>query len=301
MKLNEVAGERNPFDHKKPRAGVYPVYIDESGQKFVYMMVPSQEKFGGTLPQMGKGGIDDGETPEQAALREGREELGLRESNVENFYQLADKSVKTRKGGYQLTVFVAEVKDMDAFDPHGYEAKWSGWVELEEAVKVSRPNQQQFIEMISEKYANVNEEREWIQDPGYDLTNPLPIIQDDDAFELIDEVDAVLLQMYKDEKGIERFDDHREYARVTIMMREREGTVEEVPINQVVSLEKYLDKEHVDALRNKSEVKTSSEMPLFYKQGNTYYAGDGNHRLVAAHLDGKQTVKGLVLHTEKFL
>ena len=299
MKLNEVAGEKNAWDHKSPRAGVYPVYTEADGQRYVYMMVPSQPKFGGTLPQMGKGGIDDGETPEEAAMREGYEELGLREGNIKSFYQIADESIKTRKGGYQLTVFVAEVIDKDAFDPHGYEAKWSGWVEIDEALKVSRPNQQQFLQIIKDR--PITEERDWVQDEGYDLENPLPIIQDDDVFELIDEVDNVLLQKYKDEHGIDRLENYRDAGKFTVIMREREGTVEDVPISQIVSLEKYLSKDHINALRGKADVKISSDMPLFYKQGNTYFAGDGNHRIVAAHLDGEKTIRGLVLDTEKFI
>ena len=135
------------------RAGVYPIYIDES-QIFVYMMVPSKKKFGGALPQMGKGGIEKGELPEHAAMREGHEELGLRASNVKKLRQLATDTIEGKKEIYDITVFVAEVFEKDDFDPHGYEAKWSGWVDLEEAVKVSRKNQQHFLRKIQAEYGN---------------------------------------------------------------------------------------------------------------------------------------------------
>jgi len=146
------------------------------------------------------------------------------------------------------------------------------------------------------KIFELTEERNWVQDEGYDFVNPLPVIQNDDAFELIDHVDGVLLQMYKDEQGIEgNLPDYRQAGSITVSMREREGTVQDVPIAQIVSLEKYLNKKHIDGLRRQDDVKTSSNMPLFYKQGNTYYAGDGNHRIVAQHLNGDKTIKGLVL------
>ena len=150
MKPDDITGKK-PFDHKAPRAGVYPFYIDEDGAAQVYLMIPSKEKYGGKLPQMGKGGIEEGETAEAAAMREGHEELGLLASNVKNIYELADQRVPTSRGGYQLTVFVAEVFDPNDFEPHGYEAKWSGWVELDEAIKMSRKTQRVFLEMLRDR------------------------------------------------------------------------------------------------------------------------------------------------------
>ena len=133
----------------KDRAGVYPVYTDDQGVTHVYLMVPSKEKFGGALPQMGKGGIEKGETPEQAAKREGWEELGLRDSNIESMEVIATDTIRGKKEIYDITVFVAHIKDPDAFDPHGYEAKWSGWVSLKDAMKMSRKNQRHFLKKIN--------------------------------------------------------------------------------------------------------------------------------------------------------
>ena len=155
MKLNEVFQPKNKPKEKKARAGVYPVYTDESGQTYVYMMVPSDPAYGGSKPQMGKGGIDKGETAEQAALREGHEELGLRLDNIDKVYLLKQEKITGLDAFYNLTVYVAEVKDKDNFDPHGYEASWTGWVEIEDAVQVSRTNQKHFVKMVAERYKNV--------------------------------------------------------------------------------------------------------------------------------------------------
>lgn len=154
MKLFEVDDKLpgKPLKQIGARAGVYPVHTNEEGKMFVYMMVPSNPKFGGPLPQLGKGGIDPGESAEQAAMREGVEELGLIPSNVARITQLTTTTIRGKKEQYSLTVFVAELKDPDDFDPHGWEAKWAGWVELEEAIKVSRKNQQQFLHLLKSKY-----------------------------------------------------------------------------------------------------------------------------------------------------
>ena len=150
MKLLEV---EDPVRQIGPRAGVYPIHTNEKGQMFVYMMVPSDPMFGGPLPQLGKGGIDDGESAEQAAMREGYEELGLIASNVARMTRLTSVNVRGKQEQYLLTVFAAELKDPDNFDPYGWESKWAGWIELEEAIKTSRKNQRQFLQLLKTKYA----------------------------------------------------------------------------------------------------------------------------------------------------
>ena len=150
MRIFEVA--EKPNKNIGARAGVYPFYIDEDGASYVHMMVPSNPKFGGALPQMGKGGIDAGESAEQAAMREGHEELGLIASNVERITQLTTTTIKGKNETYHITVFVAEVKDPENFETPGVESKWAGWVELDEAIKVSRKNQRQFLEIVKAKY-----------------------------------------------------------------------------------------------------------------------------------------------------
>ena len=151
MKLLEV---ENPLKEIDARAGVYPIYTNEEGKTFVHMMIPSDPKFGGLLPQMGKGGVEEGESAEEAAMREGYEELGLRKDNVARMTQLTASIRRGKKEQYSLTVFVAELKDPDNFDPAGWESKWAGWVELEKAIETSRKDQRQFLRLLKNKYSN---------------------------------------------------------------------------------------------------------------------------------------------------
>jgi mutator protein MutT len=89
--------------------------------------------------QLPKGLVDPGETPEQAAVREVREETGL----VTELVQLLDKIeywyIATEKGGkvrihkfvhfYLLRYLSGDVAD------HDYEVEEARWVEIDEAIK----------------------------------------------------------------------------------------------------------------------------------------------------------------------
>lgn len=66
------------MQEKIHRAGMVPYRINpHTSQIEMMFMIPSDTKYGGPDPQIAKGRIDPGETAEQAAIREAREELGL--------------------------------------------------------------------------------------------------------------------------------------------------------------------------------------------------------------------------------
>lgn len=106
------------------RAAVIP-YIVEDGVIRMLFMSPSDTTFGGDAPQIAKGRIEIGETAEQTARREGHEELGLKESNIESFYELGVFLGRT-------TFYVAKVKDKADFDIPHFETKDTRWMTLEE-------------------------------------------------------------------------------------------------------------------------------------------------------------------------
>lgn len=141
MRLNEMR-------QKAPRAGIYPIYKDPNGQIWVYLMIPSDPSYGGSEPQMGKGRVDDGETVEQAAMREGQEELGLRKDNITNMFVIAKEQITGLDGYYEITVYGAEVSDPKAFDPAGKESGWTGWVTLDDALVKGRQSQKHFLQAI---------------------------------------------------------------------------------------------------------------------------------------------------------
>lgn len=141
------------------------------------------------------------------------------------------------------------------------------------------------IEFVVEDYS-------WEQDPGMDFVNPLPVIDSADYFDLFDDVDGELIARSGQEPK-----SGPEYAKLITKMRNKFGTIEEVPIAQILATEKYLD----PAVKHSKRAKPSSKLPILYKQGNKYIVGDGNHRIVRTYLKGKKTVKGLVLDADEIL
>jgi ADP-ribose pyrophosphatase YjhB (NUDIX family) len=109
---------------KIERSGVLPYYIDDGEIKILFMR-PSEPKYGGDVFQIAKGKHEEGETAEEAGLREGFEELGLYKGNIEHLHNLGVFLGRT-------TVFVAKIKDPEMFgDPH-FETKETKWMTPEQ-------------------------------------------------------------------------------------------------------------------------------------------------------------------------
>lgn len=111
---------------KIQRAGVIPYVIEDDTIKMLFM-VPSDPAYGGDKPQIAKGQIDKDEDPEQAAIREGSEELGLFPGNIEQHWKLG-KFVS-------IHTYVARVKNKDMFGDTDHETKsthWMSWTEFKQ-------------------------------------------------------------------------------------------------------------------------------------------------------------------------
>ena len=112
------------------RSGVLP-YVIEDDEIQILFMKPSDPQFGGDVYQMAKGKHEEGETAEEAGLREAGEELGLFEGNVESKHNLGVFLGRT-------TVLVCKIKDKDMFgDPH-FETASTKWMTPEEFQKEGR-------------------------------------------------------------------------------------------------------------------------------------------------------------------
>lgn len=112
------------------RAGVVPFYVDKS---IVYMlfMKPSDPKYGGGSFQIAKGKREDDESDESAALREGFEELGLLQENIEELINAGSHLGRT-------TVFLAKIKNKDNFVKYHFETEETRWLSLEEFEEIGR-------------------------------------------------------------------------------------------------------------------------------------------------------------------
>jgi len=113
------------------RAGMIPFFIDENNNIKMKFMVPSDQTYGTGYPQFAKGRIEKNEIHEEAAIREAKEELGLREENVKWFNYLGIFLGRTY-------MYICEVESKENFDEPHYETESTHWMSLEEFEKHGR-------------------------------------------------------------------------------------------------------------------------------------------------------------------
>lgn len=106
------------------RAGIVPYYI-ENDTLFMMFMVPSDSQFGGVNPQISKGKMEEGETPEETAVREGEEELGLRRGNILNLFHVGNFMGRTE-------VYAAAIGDRTDFGKFNFETRKTMWLTEEQ-------------------------------------------------------------------------------------------------------------------------------------------------------------------------
>ncbi len=127
------------------KAGLIP-YVIEDGQLKMLFMVSSDPQFGGPDPMISKGGVDDGESPYEAAIREAEEELGLIRSNMKrNPYVLMDLELTGLDDTYLMRVFACEMKSKDDFGSHGYETARTVWMTVDEFNRTGRKSHRPIV------------------------------------------------------------------------------------------------------------------------------------------------------------
>lgn len=127
------------------RAGVIPYYLENDKTIKMLFMQPSDPHYGGHQFQIAKGQIDPGETPLQAAMREGVEELGLFEGNIDgpihNLGAFSDV----------FHLFTFRIKDPKMFGDHNYETKAVAWMTPEQFEQTGRDFQRPLVKAAVRK------------------------------------------------------------------------------------------------------------------------------------------------------
>ncbi len=113
------------------RAGIIPYVYDTNGNIQFMFMKPSDPKFGGPDWQIAKGRVEGDDDNLSTAIREGFEELGLKESNIVNVVELGVFLGRT-------CVFICRVHDKNDFDQFHYETGAVIWLTVDEFKKVGR-------------------------------------------------------------------------------------------------------------------------------------------------------------------
>lgn len=122
---------------KIKRAYMIPVFMHED-IPYIMVMRPSNKNFGGSEYQIAKGRIDPGELPQQTAIRECNEELGLDVSNCD---------VQTLGLYFNDTgeVFFAIVKNCEQTSKPCFETVHTAWLSIDEFFHIGRPLQKGII------------------------------------------------------------------------------------------------------------------------------------------------------------
>jgi 8-oxo-dGTP pyrophosphatase MutT (NUDIX family) len=129
------------------KAAIIP-FIKIDDKIHMLFMKPSDPTYGGPRFQMAKGNVDPGETPSQTALREGIEELGLRQSNIISMELLTTQQLTGLDDTYIISVFAAEVKSMQGFlSPH-FETGETRWMTEAEFKSSGRASHIDFVDML---------------------------------------------------------------------------------------------------------------------------------------------------------
>jgi 8-oxo-dGTP pyrophosphatase MutT (NUDIX family) len=124
------------------RAGMIP-YLIEDGEVLMMFMKPSETLYGGDQFQLCKGVVEDGEDNRTAALREGAEELGLREENTLSVTELGNFLGRT-------TVYVAKVNNTTDFDVPHYETDEVTWLTCDQFMKVGRDLHKDIVQLAEQ-------------------------------------------------------------------------------------------------------------------------------------------------------
>lgn len=134
-------------EEKISKAGFMP-FVIENGVPLYLFMVSSDATFGGAKPQISKGHVDKGETPEQAGIREAEEELGLRRSNIGPVLKGWSGKQTGLTATYLMAIYAAQVKSKTAFDKPHYETERTVWLSAEEFKTQGRKEQAAIVAAV---------------------------------------------------------------------------------------------------------------------------------------------------------
>lgn len=151
MKLTELNLKPIP---KFEKAGLIP-YIIEDGEVKMLFMKSSDSQYGGSDPMIAKGHVDEGETTEEAAVREAQEELGLKRSNMQGSPWRAWKGeLSGQDAHYPFSVFAVQVKSKDDFDKPHYETESTHWLTMKGFATSGRKSQNKIVQLVAKEIAS---------------------------------------------------------------------------------------------------------------------------------------------------
>lgn len=131
------------------RAGLIPLCVDydDFENSLMMFMIPSDQQYGGSDPQIAKGQIESGEEPMEAALREAHEELGLTEERIIDVIDCG-----TWLGRTHMYVALVDSSDTSKYDKPHFETEQTMWLTNDQFQKqgrdIHRPVVDQLFDLV---------------------------------------------------------------------------------------------------------------------------------------------------------
>ncbi len=148
MLLSEI--KQNGY--RKVKAGIIPFYFDEDKNLKMLFMVSSNQEYGGLLPMVSKGHIDGNESPENAAIREGIQEVGLKISNFKSdVFHVYYGELQGDTEKYEIVMSAIEINDPKDFSKPHYETAKTVWLTLDNFMKKGRQSQKELVSYSANK------------------------------------------------------------------------------------------------------------------------------------------------------
>ncbi len=143
--------EQPTYGQKKIwRAGLIPYFLNSEGKVEMMFMIPSDQTYGGSSPQIAKGRIEDGEDPKETAIREAQEELGLTTANV-----VGDVDYLGVHLG-RTHIYACRVKSKDLFGVFSFETEDVVWMTEDEFRTDGRDIHRDVVHMVENHAVQVN-------------------------------------------------------------------------------------------------------------------------------------------------
>lgn len=139
MKKNDIINKENKKRKKIILKSGFIPFVKNNKTIEILLMVPSNPKFGGNMPQFAKGEIEKNLSPLENALKEAEEELGLIIENI-----LFNKYLCKEKNIYW---FYGELKNKKT-KSFCFETKEIIWCNINNAINIIRNDQIPILEKL---------------------------------------------------------------------------------------------------------------------------------------------------------
>jgi len=136
----------NPLDTKPKKAGAL-IYC-KNPKPLILLLKSSNPMFGGSSWQLPKGHIDEGESPHDTGVREGKEETGLMNQDIKDVHDIGIFTFTGMIETYEILFVGIETYQPKVSGKYHFETGEIKWFTIEDAKRVIRKDQLQVLQKI---------------------------------------------------------------------------------------------------------------------------------------------------------